>query len=55
MGSRPSGRPVRIAALYGGTPQNANQVRWRWKIDRRRLGLPLHAMPDVRPDQAHLE
>ena len=25
------GRPVRIAALYGGTPQNANQVRWRWK------------------------
>ena len=25
------GRPVRIAALYGGTPQNANQVHWRWK------------------------
>jgi hypothetical protein len=25
------GRPVRIAALYGNTPQNPNQVRWRWK------------------------
>jgi hypothetical protein len=25
------GRPVRIAALYGSTPQNPNQVRLRWK------------------------